>query len=85
MVGSFVGEARAAELIEDAETKHGPSTKPRFPDHDVLILFDARLDGIEDPDGAVNQRLGMGDLRAAEWSGPFGHPPARDPERGFRR
>ncbi|MBT2674239.1 hypothetical protein J7E95_26195 [Streptomyces sp. ISL-14] len=56
-----------------------------FQDHDVLMLFDARLDGIEDPDGDVNQRLGMGDLRAAAWFEPFGHPPARNPERGFRR
>lgn len=56
-----------------------------FQDGDVLMLFDARLDGIEDPDGDVNQRLGMGDLRAAAWFEPFGHPPARNPKRGFRR
>lgn len=56
-----------------------------FQDHDVLMLFDARLDGIEDPDGDVNQRLGMGDLRAEAWFEPFGYPPARDPKRGFRR
>lgn len=56
-----------------------------FQDHDVLMLFDARLDGIEDPDGDVNQHLGMGDLHAAAWFEPFGYPPARDPKRGFRR
>lgn len=56
-----------------------------FQDHDVLMLFDARLDGVEDPDGDVNQRLGMGDLRAAAWFEPFGYPDARDPKRGFRR
>ncbi|MEV0219891.1 hypothetical protein [Streptomyces sp. NPDC050704] len=56
-----------------------------FQDHDVLMLFDARLDGIEDPDGDVNQRLGMGDLRTAAWFEPFGYPDALDPKRGFRR
>ncbi|WP_430379161.1 hypothetical protein [Streptomyces sp. B1-3] len=56
-----------------------------FQDHDVLMLLDARLDGIEDPDGEVNQRLGMGDLRTAAWFEPFAHPDARDPGRGFRR
>ncbi|MFE2643517.1 hypothetical protein ACFXDO_13200 [Streptomyces nigra] len=56
-----------------------------FQDHDVLLLFDARLDGIEDPDGDVNQHMGMGDLRTAAWFEPFGYPPARDPKRGFRR
>lgn len=56
-----------------------------FQDHDVLMLFDSRLDGIEDPDGDVNQRLGMGDLRTAAWFEPFGYPDARDPGRGFRR
>ena len=55
-----------------------------FQDHDVLMLFDARLDGIEDSNGDVNQRLGVGDLRPAAWFEPFGHPPVRDPERGFR-
>jgi len=56
-----------------------------FQDHDVLMLFDARLDGVEHPDGDVNQHLGIGDLRAPAWFEPFGYPPARDPERGFRR
>ncbi len=56
-----------------------------FQDHDVLMLFDARFDGVDDPDGDVNQRLGMGDLRAAAWFEPFGYPPVRDPRRGFRR
>ncbi|MEU6373322.1 hypothetical protein [Streptomyces sp. NPDC046909] len=83
--------------IDTRDTAHGHLPEHRddydwnacsdlfFQDHDVLMLFDARLDGIEDPDGEVNQRLGMGDLRAAAWFEPFGHPPARDPERGFRR
>jgi len=53
-------------------------------DGDALMLFDARLDGIEDPHGEVKQRLGRGDLRAAAWFEPSGHPPAGDPKRGFR-
>ena len=83
--------------IDTRDTAHGMLPEHRddydwdacsdlfFQDHDVLVLFDARLDGIEDPDGDVNQHLGMGDLRAAAWFEPFGYPDARDPERGFRR
>ncbi len=83
--------------IDTRDTAHGKLPEHRddydwdacsdlfFQDHDVLMLFDARLDGIEDPDGDVNQHLGMGDLRAAAWFEPFGYPDARDPERGFRR
>ncbi|MFE7278662.1 hypothetical protein [Streptomyces sp. NPDC057623] len=83
--------------IDTRDTAHGTLPEHRddydwdacsdlfFQDHDVLMLFDARLDGIEDPDGDVNQRLGMGDLRAAAWFEPFGYPDARDPGRGFRR
>jgi hypothetical protein len=34
------------------------------------MLFDARLDGIEHPDGDENQKLGTGDLRAPRDSSP---------------
>lgn len=56
-----------------------------FQDTDVLMLYNARLDGIEDPDGETNQHMGIGDLRAAAWFEPFLNVHARDPHRGFRR
>ncbi|MFI1386440.1 hypothetical protein [Embleya sp. NPDC020886] len=56
-----------------------------FQDHDVLMLFNARFDGIEDPAGEVNQHLRIGDLRRNNWFEPFGNTPVRDPGRGFRR
>ncbi|WP_380280460.1 hypothetical protein [Kitasatospora purpeofusca] len=56
-----------------------------FQDTDVLMLYNARFDGIEDPDGETNQQIGMGDLRAAAWFNPFGNVKTRDPHRGFRR
>jgi len=56
-----------------------------FQDHDVLMLFHARFDGIEDPAGDVNRHLGMGDLRREAWFEPFLNTPVRAPERGFRR
>lgn len=56
-----------------------------FQDHDVLMLFDPKLGGIEDPEDPANQSMGMGDLRAAAWFAPFGSHSVRDPQRGFRR
>ncbi|MFB8170325.1 hypothetical protein [Kitasatospora purpeofusca] len=57
-----------------------------FQDTDVLMLYSgARFDGIEDPDGDANRRLGVGDLRAQAWFEPSGNVKARDPHRGFRR
>ena len=56
-----------------------------FQDTDVLMLFDASLDGIEDPEGEINQALGMANLQAKEWFDPFDNTGRRDPERGFRR
>lgn len=56
-----------------------------FQDTDVLMLYNARFDGIEDPDGETNQHMGIGDLRAAAWFEPFLNVQARDPHRGFRR
>ncbi len=55
-----------------------------FQDHDVLMLFDARLDGIEDPQDATNQTLGMVNLAPLDWFTPFDPEGARDPQRGFR-
>ncbi|MFJ2805078.1 hypothetical protein [Kitasatospora sp. NPDC087271] len=56
-----------------------------FQDTDVLMLYSARFDGIEDPDGDANRQLGVGDLRAQAWFEPFGNVKVRDPHRGFRR
>jgi len=56
-----------------------------FQDHDVLMLFDASLAGIEAPGNPANQRLGAGDLRVDSWFEPFDNGVARNPQRGFRR
>ncbi|MBV6695581.1 hypothetical protein KV557_00375 [Kitasatospora aureofaciens] len=55
-----------------------------FEDHDVLMLFDARLDGIEDPTAEASQALGMVNLAPLDWFTPFNSERARNPERGFR-
>ncbi|GCB53516.1 hypothetical protein [Streptomyces sp. NL15-2K] len=55
-----------------------------FEDHDVLMLFDASLDGIEDSGNDINQALGLANLAAADWFVPFRPSQARDPDRGFR-
>jgi hypothetical protein len=52
-----------------------------FEDHDVLMLFDASLDGLENPDNDLNQHIRIGDLRAATWFKPFSHLEPRDPDR----
>ncbi len=56
-----------------------------FEDHDVLMLYDASLDGFEDPGGDLNQENGVGDLRPAVWFKFFAHLEPRDPDRDFRR
>ncbi|QQC87022.1 hypothetical protein [Streptomyces alfalfae] len=55
-----------------------------FEDHDVLMLFDASLDGIEDRGNEINQALGLANLASADWFKPFRPSQARDPDRGFR-
>ncbi|MCL7382519.1 hypothetical protein [Streptomyces sp. 35G-GA-8] len=54
-----------------------------FEDHDVLMLFDASLDGIEDSGNEINQALGLANLASADWFVPFRPRQARDPDRGF--
>jgi hypothetical protein len=56
-----------------------------FEDHDVLMLYDATLDGFEDPGGDLNQEYGVGDLRAGAWFKSFAHLDPREPNRRFRR
>lgn len=53
-----------------------------FEDHDVLLLFDRSLDGVEDTDGEISQKLGMVNLSPDDWFEPFDE--GRDPQRGFR-
>ncbi|MER6401733.1 hypothetical protein ABT263_37715 [Kitasatospora sp. NPDC001603] len=53
-------------------------------DHDVLMLFDASLDGAEDPQSEVKQALGLVSLAPLKWFSPFDHDEARDPARGYR-
>ncbi|WP_246213054.1 hypothetical protein [Streptomyces abyssomicinicus] len=55
-----------------------------FQDHDVLMLFNARLDGLEDPDNDAHQALGMVNLETDDWFEPFDPDSPRDPDRGFR-
>ncbi|MFJ1708523.1 hypothetical protein [Kitasatospora sp. NPDC088346] len=55
-----------------------------FEDHDVLMLFDPALDGVEDPTGPAHQMLGMVDLAPLDWFSPFAPEHTRDPGRGFR-
>jgi hypothetical protein len=40
-----------------------------FEDHDVLLLFDARFDGIEDSD--IGETMGMANLKVRDWFQPF--------------
>jgi hypothetical protein len=55
-----------------------------FQDHDVLMLFDDSLDGVEDNGSEVNQAMGMVNLAPLDWFSAFDPDQARDPERGFR-
>ncbi|MFE7594890.1 MULTISPECIES: hypothetical protein [unclassified Kitasatospora] len=41
-----------------------------FQGTDILMLFSAHLDGIEDPDDMANQAMGIGDMRPAAWFTP---------------
>jgi hypothetical protein len=46
------------------------------------MLFDQRLDGIDDADGEISQRMGLVNLAAPEWFASFRE--GRAPDRGFR-
>ena len=56
-----------------------------FQDHDILLLADASLDGIDDPTNPVNVMTGLGDLHPSNWFTEFANVDHRDPHRGFRR
>jgi len=54
-------------------------------DTDILNLFDADIDGIEDPTSEQNQFICMGDYRPAAWFTRFNNMDGRDSRRPFRR
>ena len=55
-----------------------------FEDHDILWLYNNRMDGVEDPDSELNQQYVVGDMRPASWFDWFGGSEPRDPARRFR-
>ncbi|MGC9501042.1 hypothetical protein ACP4J0_33120 [Streptomyces sp. WG7] len=55
-----------------------------FQDHDVLMLFDPSLDGIEDSAGDLHQSMGMVNLAPQDWFVAFDPEQDRNPARGFR-
>ncbi len=63
----------------------GMCSEVLFQDHDVLMLYDGSLDGIEDPGSDANEYLSMGDLRPGAWFDYFNNVEPRDASRGFRR
>jgi len=56
-----------------------------FQDTDILGLFDASRDGMEDPDDPGNREAGIGDYRPAAWFTPFDNLEPRGGRRPFRR
>lgn len=42
-----------------------------FQDEDILMLYDASLDGLEDPDSDINRAMGIGDYRPNAWFNTF--------------
>jgi hypothetical protein len=56
-----------------------------FQDIDILHLFEPGLDGIDDPDDALNAEMAIGDYRPSAWFEHFANMQPRDERRGFRR
>ncbi|GGX58626.1 hypothetical protein [Streptomyces chartreusis] len=74
-----------AGLTEDrADFDWGACSNVLFQDHDVLMLFDHSLDGIEDTESDIHQSLGMINLAPHDWFTAFDSDQARAPDRGFR-
>jgi len=42
-----------------------------FRDHDVLMLFDPALDGVDDPEGALHEHFRFANLHPSRWFLPF--------------
>jgi len=81
----------AGDEERDALPRHGDDydwemcSEVLFQDHDVLMLYDESLDGIEDPGSDANIYLRMGDMRPTAWFEYFKNVEPRHPGRGFRR
>ena len=81
----------AGDEEHDALPRHGDDydwgmcSEVLFQDHDVLMLYDESLDGIEDPGSEANVYLRMGDMRPGAWFEYFNNVEPRDVSRGFRR
>lgn len=80
-----LAEAHLADGIIDTEIDtvaslpdHGPldsdfeAMRSRlFTDHDVLMLFDPMLDGVDDPDSEISQIQRAANLHPRDWFKPF--------------
>jgi hypothetical protein len=56
-----------------------------FRDEEAITLSARWLDGIDDPEGRLNQLAGIGDMRPPAWFDPFADVIPRDGRRPFRR
>jgi hypothetical protein len=70
VLGDLPGHARDYDWDEVDESLLGES--------DITFLFDDAADGIEDPETDVNEHLGIGDMRPAQWFTTFSHLPHRE-------
>lgn len=52
-----------------------------FRDHDVLLLFDPALDGVDDPASGLHQHFRFANLHPRRWFLPFADEQDVDPER----
>ncbi|WP_406723583.1 hypothetical protein WJ438_01290 [Streptomyces sp. GD-15H] len=80
----LVRDAVAALPEDRRDCDWGACSDVLFQDHDVLMLFDHSLDGIEDAEGDIHQSLGMVNLAPHDWFAAFDPDQGRDPDRGFR-
>ncbi|MFF5188772.1 hypothetical protein ACFY30_34240 [Streptomyces sp. NPDC000345] len=80
----LVSEAVAALPEDRRDFDWDACSDDLFQDHDVLMLFDNTLDGIEDPSNGIHQAMGMVNLAPNEWFAPFDPDQGRGPDRGFR-
>lgn len=51
-----------------------------FRDHDVLLLFDPSLDGIDDPESELDKRFRFANLHPSRWFLPFADQTGDDPD-----
>lgn len=84
---------RGGEAETVAEARHWPISRERWldahndlvQDWDIGMLWDAQMDGREEPSDDLNQLIGMGDHRPEGWFTGFDNMTPRDPKRGYRR